>query len=273
MPGSLVCEWNAHMFSRDVERYPFHPQAAYRPNVSRLADDPLAVYLQHLDREGIDRAVLVHPEPYGDDHRLVLDCLAREPERLRGTCLFYPQDSEAPRKLAALVQQERRIVAVRFHAHRGKEQYLTSFADAGVRALWEAAGELGLIVELHIGPDYAAQAGAAIRAYPAVPVVIDHLAEPKLGNAVEYADVLALARFPNVYMKLSGLNHFATDASLYLGARPFTRLVVDHFGPQQIVWGSGTPQIVDAHLEHLSVADREQVKGGNIARLLGWTVR
>ncbi len=271
MPRSLVCEWNAHMFSRDVARYPFHPQASYRPDTSRLPNDPLAVYLQRMADEGIDRAVLVHPEPYGDDHRLVLDCLAREPERLRGTCLFYPQDPQAPAKLAALVQQERRIVAVRFHAHRGKEQYLTSLADPGVRALWEAAGELGLVVELHIGPDYAAQAGAAIRAYPAVPVLIDHLAEPKLGNAVEYADVLGLARFPNVFMKLSGLNHFASDPPLYLSARLFTRLVVDHFGPQQLVWGSGSPQIVDAHLEHLSGADRDKVKGGNLAGLLGWT--
>ncbi|MGH2353839.1 MAG: amidohydrolase family protein [Chloroflexota bacterium] len=264
----MIVEWNVHMFSRDQARYPFHPQAAYRPNVSRLADDPLVVYLQRMEQEGIDRAVLVHPEPYGDDHRLVRDCLQREPDRLRGTCLFYPKDPYAPRKLEDLVRQEPRIVALRFHAHRGKEQYLDSFADPGVRALWAKAGDLGLIVELHIGPNYAAQAGEAIRAFPAVPVVIDHLAEPKTGNAVEYADVLALARFDNVYMKLSGINHFAGDAPLYLSAKPFTRLVVDAFGPDHMVWGSGTPEMVDAHLEHLSAANREKVKGGNLARLL-----
>lgn len=267
----MIVEWNAHMFSRDVARYPFHPNAAYRPDPSRLADDPLAVYLERMAQEGIERAVLVHPEPYGDDHRLVLDCLAREPERLRGTALFYPKDPDAPRKLEALVRREPRIVAIRFHAHRGKEQYLDSFADAGVRALWEKAGELGLVVELHIGPNYAAQAGEAIAAYPQVPVLIDHLAEPKMGNAVEYADVLALAEFDNAYMKLSGLNHFASDGPLYLSAKRFTRLVADAFGPNRMVWGSGTPQIVDAHLEHLSSADREKVKGDNLARLLRWT--
>ena len=266
----MIVEWNAHMFSRDESRYPFHPRAAYRPQADRLPDDPLGEYLRRLDEAGIDRAVIVHPEPYGDDHRLVLDCLAREPERLRGTCLFYPDDPDGPRKLADLVQRERRIVAVRFHAHRGKEQYLSGFADPGVRALWERAGELGLMVELHIGPNYAAQSGEAIRAYPGVPVLIDHLAEAKLGTAVEYADVLALAHYPNVWMKLSGLNHFATDGPLYLSARPFTRLVIDRFGPDQLVLGSGSPQIVDAHLEHLPDAEREKVKGGNRARLLGW---
>jgi predicted TIM-barrel fold metal-dependent hydrolase len=258
------------MFARDSGRYPFHPQAAYRPNVERLPEDPLAEYLRRLDQEGIDRAVIVHPEPYGDDHRLVLDCLAREPQRLRGTALFYPKDPDAPRKLADLVAREPRIVAIRFHAHSGKEQYLDSFRDPGVRAQWAKAAELGLIVELHIGPNYAAQAGEAIREYPNVPVLIDHLAEPHLGNAVEYADVLALGRLPNVSMKLSGLNHFAKDAPLYESALPFTRLVADAFGPDQMVWGSGTPAIVDAHLAHLSAADRAKVKGGNIARLLRW---
>jgi predicted TIM-barrel fold metal-dependent hydrolase len=267
----VIVEWNAHMFSRDVARYPFHPQAAYRPNAARLDDDPLAAYLTRMADAGIDRAVLVHPEPYGDDHRLVLDCLAREPERLWGTCLFYPRDPDAPSKLAELVAREPRIVALRFHAHRGKEQYLESFADAGVRALWRQAAVLGLIVELHIGPNYAAQANEAIRAFPDTPVLIDHLAEPKLGTAVEFADVLELARHGNVYMKLSGLNHFAADEPLYTSALPFTRRVVEAFGPNRMVWGSGSPEIVDAHLARYDVADRANVKGGNLKRLLRLT--
>ena len=185
-----------------------------------------------------------------------------------GTSLFFPSDPDASRKLTDLVQQQPRIIATRFHAHRGKTSYLDSFADAGVVALWEAAAQLGLIVELHIGPDYAAQVVDLIKAHPQTTVLIDHLAEPKLGNAVEYMDVLALANFDNVYMKLSGLNHFATDAPLYTSALRFTRQVVDAFGPRRMVWGSGTPEIVDAHLSHLTPADRERVKGGNLARLL-----
>lgn len=264
----MVIEWNAHMFSRDVRKYPFHPRAVYTPDASRLTDDPLRDYLDRMDREGIGRAVLVHPEPYGDDHRLVLDCLRREPERLRGTCLFYPKDPEAPLKLKELVRQEPRLVAFRFHAHRGKEVYLDSFADGPVRDLWRTAGELGLVIELHIGPNYAAQVRDVVQEFPDFPVLIDHLAEPKMGNAVEYADVLDLGRFGNVIMKLSGLNHFAGDAPHYLSARSFTRRVVDAFGPDRMVWGSGSPGIVDAHLAHISDDDRDKVKGGNLARLL-----
>src|SRR5438128_996077 len=142
----MIVEWNTHVFSPDVARYPFHPDAAYRPGVSRAPADPLGAYLERMETAGIDRSVPVHPVPYGDDHRLVLDCLDREPERLRGTCLFYPKDRDAPRKLEELVARQPRIVALRFHGHRGKEMYLDSFSDPGVRALWEKAAALGLII-------------------------------------------------------------------------------------------------------------------------------
>lgn len=270
MASEPVIEWNAHIFSPDVQRYPFHPKATYQPDVSEQPADPLAAYLQHLDDEGIDKAVIVHPEPYGDHHALVLDCLQREPDRLKGTSLFYPRDPEAPKKLAALVRQEPRIVATRFHALKGNEKYLDSFADAGVRALWKQAVELDLIVELHIGPDYAVQAGEAIAAFPGCKVLIDHLAEPHLGTGVEYAHVLNLSRFPNVYMKLSGIQYFVEDGPLYESAKPFTKRVIEAFGPDRMVWGSGTPRIVDTHMQGYAAADIAKVKGGNIRRLLNW---
>ncbi|WP_373512929.1 amidohydrolase [Persicitalea sp.] len=270
-PPEPVIEWNAHIFSPDVKKYPLHPKAVYQPDVSIHPADPLAAYLKRLDEEGIDRAVIVHPEPYGDNHRLMLDCLKREPKRLRGTSLFYPKDPEAPAKLAALVKEEPHIVSTRFHAHRGKEDYLDTFADAGVRALWKKAHELGLVIELHIGPNYAQQAGEAIKAFPGCKVLIDHLAEPHMGTGPEFADVLDLAKYPNVYMKLSGLNHFAKDEPYYESALPFTSRVIKEFGPERLVWGSGSPKIVDVHLKGYSEKERAMVKGGNIRKLLGWS--
>lgn len=265
-----VIEWNAHIFSPDLTRYPIHPKAVYTPNVSVHPADPLAKYLQRLNEEGIDRAVIVHPEPYGDDHRLILDCLKREPNRLRGTSLFYPKDPKAPAKLSALVKQEPRMVSTRFHAHRGKENYLDTFADSGVRALWKQAVDLGLVIELHIGPNYARQAGETIKAFPGCKVLIDHLAEQHMGTPAEFADVLDLAQYPNVYMKLSGLNHFATDEPYYESALPFTSRVIKEFGPERVVWGSGTPKIVDIHMSGYSESKRASVKGGTIRKLLAW---
>ncbi len=266
----MIFEWNAHMFSSDTERFPFHPKAVYHPNIENLSADPLGEYLKRMEEVGIDRAILVHPEPYGDDHRLVLDCQGRELDRVRITSLFYPKDPDAVQKLANLVARQPKVISTRFHAHRGKEQYLDAFSDANVIALWEKAIDLKLIVELHIGPNYASQVDAVIADHPETVVLIDHLAEPHKGDPIEFADVLELARFDHVYMKLSGLNHFKKDAPLFESAKPFTKRVIEAFGPDRMVWGSGTPGIVDAHMAEYGEEDRAKVKGGNLARMTDW---
>ena len=270
----MIVEWNAHMFSSDVARFPFHPKAAYTPKVERLAADPLVAYRERMARVGMDRAVIVHPEPYGDDHRLILDCLAREPERLKGTCLFYPKDPDAVSKLVDLIQAHPRLIALRFHAHRGKEEYLDSFDDAGVRALWRKAAELGLVVELHIGPNYARQVAKRIAEFPQTPVLIDHMCEPQFGTAEEYEDVLALARFPNVTMKMSGLPHFSKEPEPYLDTKPLVVRVADAYGPDHMAWSSSSltagTELVDILLDHWSEVDRAKVKGANLARLAGF---
>jgi predicted TIM-barrel fold metal-dependent hydrolase len=266
----MIVEWNAHMFSSDRQRYPFFPTAVYTPSEERLATDPVGDYLRRMETVGIDRAVLVQPEPYGDDHRLVLDCLARDPNRLKATCLFLPKDPQAVRKMEALVASEPRIIAQRFHAHRGKEMYLDSFCDAPVRALWRRAGELGLVIELHIGPNYVRQAYDLAREYADYPVLIDHLAEPHLGTEAEYEDVLAMGGLPNVTMKLSGLTHFSREPEPHRDARDLVRRVADAFGPERLAWSSGSPAIVDALLDDWSDEDRARVKGLNLARLAGF---
>ena len=267
----MIVEWNTHVFSSDRQRYPFHPGAAYVPGEGRLSDDPLGDYLRRMDDVGIDRAVLVQPEPYGDDHRLVLDCLEREPARIKATCLFLPKDPDACNKMAELVANEPRIIALRFHAHRGKEGfYFDSFDDANVRAMWERGGELGLAIELHIGPNYGPQVARAVRDYPDFPVLIDHMAEPQFGTAEEYDDVLALARFPNVMMKMSGLTHFSKEGEPHLDTKPLVARVAEAFGPDRLAWSSGSPGIVEAMLAYWSEADRAKVRGGNLARLAGF---
>jgi predicted TIM-barrel fold metal-dependent hydrolase len=261
----MIVEWNEHMFSPDVERFPYQADAPYRPE---MTGDPLDAYTAHMEEEGIDRAVIVQPCPYWDDHRLLLDCLEREPERLRGTCLYRPKDPDAPAKMAELVARQSRIVACRFHGEGDrKAEPVARFAD-GVLALWRKALDLGLMIELHINSKYAPATAATLAQMPETILLIDHLAEPHTTDAVDFAAVLDLAAFDNVYMKLSGLGHFADDGPLFLSARPFTARVIDAFGPNNLVWGSGTPRIVDAHMATYAAADRQLVKGGNLERLL-----
>jgi predicted TIM-barrel fold metal-dependent hydrolase len=266
-----VIEWNQHMFSSDITRFPFSPRGTYKPDVARLSADPMADYQAHLKEFGIDRALFVHPEPYGDDHALVLDCLARtSPRQFKGTSMFFPKDDDAPAKLEALVKKEPRICSTRFHLHRGNTHYFTSFTEPGVRALWKKAVDLNLVVELDLGPNYARDAGAAIVAFPGCKVLIDHMCNPKTGMIWEYGDVLDLAKLPNVYMKISGMGYIANDAPYYESLLPFTSRLIREYGPERTVWSEGEPHIADVHMKGYSPADIAKVKGGNLQRLLNW---
>ena len=47
----MIIEWNVHMFSSDLQQYPFHPDAAYTPNPEVLSADPLADYIERMQTE------------------------------------------------------------------------------------------------------------------------------------------------------------------------------------------------------------------------------
>ena len=161
---------------------------------------------------------------------------------------------------ALVAEYSESLVAFRFHAHEGKQNYLDSFSDTNVRKLWRTAGEFGLIIKLHIGPDSAGQVAGLAREFPEFTVLVDHMAEAQYGSGPEFSDTIRLSELDNVYMKLSGLNHYATDELLFESVIPFSRCVVDSFGPDRMVLGSGSPEIVDTHLTHWSESDRGKSK-------------
>src|SRR5262245_18163399 len=70
---------------KDDKRFPYHEKAPSRP------DDPATPehLLKCMDGAGVDFAVVVHPEPYLDDHRYLEHCLEVGKKRLKGTCLFF----------------------------------------------------------------------------------------------------------------------------------------------------------------------------------------
>ena len=178
--------------------------------------------------------------------------------------------ADAPARLEALVKKEPRICSTRFHVHRGNTHYFDSFSEPGVRALWKKAVDLNLVVELDLGPNYARDAGAAIAAFPGCKVLIDHMCNPKTGMIWEYGDVLDLAKYPNVYMKMSGLGYMTDDKPDYQSQIPFTRRVIKEFGADRMVWSGDSPHIADVHMKGHSAADIAKVKGGNLQRLLNW---
>lgn len=120
----------------------------------------------------------------------------------------------------------------------------------------ESLGKFGYTYDLLIKPHQLEAAIEFVRALPSQPLVIDHLAKPYIqaGEREPWATQLsAIAQYPHVYCKLSGM---VTEAD-WRGWKPmdfqfYIRHILQVFGPKRVMFGSDWPVCLVA-------ADYEQV--------------
>jgi hypothetical protein len=94
-PAPLTIETHVHLF--DPERVPYAPDAPYKPAAYTLKD-----HVKLVEAASLAHSIIVHPEPYQDDHRYLEYCFAHEPRPgyFKGTCLFDPLREDTPRRCA-----------------------------------------------------------------------------------------------------------------------------------------------------------------------------
>ena len=282
--GGPLVETHIHLFAADLARFPFNP-VSYKP-----APNPVDGYVKFAVSAGIDRAVIVHPEPYQDDHRYLEYCFTREPSPMffKGTCLFDPIAPETPARMEALVKRNPgRIVALRIHEVRKPGEPPTvrgaikdrDLQSPAMRATWRKAGELGLAIQMHFLPHFAPAIGELAARFPGIPVVLDHLARGGQGTPADYAHVLELARLPRVYMKYSGVNYSSHQPYPFADVKPLVHRAFDAFGPDRIVLGDlghnfsefqKQMRLFDIMFDFASARDRAAIRGGNALALFRW---
>jgi predicted TIM-barrel fold metal-dependent hydrolase len=266
-----VVDTHVHCFAgRGDDRFPYHPNAPYRPDAPATPEQ----LLRAMDAAGVDHAVIVHPEPYQDDHRYLEHCLAAAPKRLKGTCLFFADRPDAPARLKELAGRCA-LIAVRVHAYAPER--LPPFGKPELTALWRQAADLGLAVQLHFEPRYAPPLEPLIQAFPNTTVLIDHLGRPFQGTPEEHERVVRWARFPNTVLKLSAVP--VPEQYPHRDVRPFVRRLAEAFGPGRMMYGGGFHAGADGAgyraerervarlLDGFSEADQAAVLGGTAARL------
>jgi len=282
-PPGLLIDTHIHLF--DPQRFPYHANATYRP-----AAQPLENYLEFARQAKIDHVVIVHPEPYQDDHRYLEYCFAHEPSRLffKGTCLFDPVAPDTPARLEALVKKlPGRIVAMRVHATEDpKKPPTTSGAirdrDLGSPAMlatWRKAHSLGLAIQMHFIPAYAPRIYKLAAELRDMPVILDHMGRRGEGTEAEYAEVLRLAGLPRVSMKYSGVEYSSKQPYPHADVKPLVRRLFDAFGPDRLIWGGlgmnmaafeRQRAMLEQMFDFATEADRARIRGLTAAKLYGF---
>jgi predicted TIM-barrel fold metal-dependent hydrolase len=280
-PGVLV-DTHVHLFAGDEARFPLHPNSPYKP-----AAQPLEQYVEFVRQARIDHTIIVHPEPYQDDHRYLEYCFEHEPSRgfFKGTCLFDPIAPETPGRMEALVKKlGGRIVALRVHETQDPKLPPTTtgairdrdMKSPAMLATWRKAHTLGLAIQMHFIPCYAPQIRALAAQLKEMPVLLDHLGRSAQGTPAEYEEVLRLAELPRVYMKFSGVGYSSKAGYPYRDVQPLVKRIFQAFGADRILWGGlgmdmGQFEKQSAMFEEMfafaSEADRAKIRGLNALRL------
>jgi len=110
----------------------------------------------------------------------------------------------------------------------------------GLRAVADA----GLVYDLIVRPHQLAAATDAAAAVPGMTFVLDHGGKPPIsGGALDpwASDLRALAGWPNVVCKLSGLVTEASSGTPVSEFAPYVDVILNAFGPDRIMFGSDWP--------------------------------
>jgi L-fuconolactonase len=284
---SPVIDVHMHVWSDDPVKFPFaHPyDPMFAPPKIPASLDRV---VKEMDEHGVTHCVLVQTISHGWDNRYLFHCLKTEPKRFRGQGLIDPTDPQVAKKLA-LVMKEPGMAGVRFSPmyYQGKDDWLNAAASD---ALWQKAEELGAVFNFFIASDQLPKLDDMVRRHPKVKVVIDHLARVDLTKkdpGPEIKKLLALAKHPNVYVKVSELMILSPSKEYpYRDTFPLVKEVYDAFGPDRLLWGTGFPgatraqadrpslreelALIQREIRFFTAADRAKILGANAAKLWGF---
>jgi predicted TIM-barrel fold metal-dependent hydrolase len=274
----MIIDGHTHLFSLDTERYPLgDPESTYRP----AADGSGDVLKKEMDAAGVDRALTITAGFYGWDNSTTMDTLEGREDWLAAGVLVDPAGENGPDQLTALVDRGASGIRIQRHLF-----YHRDLDDPISTPLWQRAGDLGLTVDINAShPEYGAVENR-IREFPNTRFILDHCGYVSADLAPKeniVAPAVALARYPNVYAKLSFLPLASVEAFPFRDVHWMVRELVDAFGPERCLFGTNFPQaqysphvtygqIVELFREaiDLTQSEREWILGGTAANLWRW---
>lgn len=262
---------------------PFDYRWLDEPHHAPIRRDFLPADLEpRLKAAGIERSVFVQTQHNLDESLWVLE-MARAHPFIAGVVGWVDLASPACEDQVLAMKRHAKFVGVR-HITQGEPDddfIVRPDVVRGLKVLEKHRVPFDLLFYVkHL--NHAATLG---RMLPELPMVIDHLAKPRIRGRVTddwLPNFRAAAACPNIVCKLSGMITEAdwkawTPADL----TPYIDAALDCFGPDRLMFGSDWPvselagtyqQVVDAvavRIGKLSAAEQDAIWGGTAQRFYG----
>jgi predicted TIM-barrel fold metal-dependent hydrolase len=233
---------------------------------------------------GVDAAVIHPPSTLGEAmNALAVDAVRHHPEKF---CILGNFDLQSPDRLDIVKNWRQRpgMLGFRFTFNQPHQQ--SWWTDGSLDWFWSACEQEGLPIGLLAG-GHMADLGKIAERHPGLKLHIDHYGRGGgSGSGTDDAaftnlgEMLALAAYPNVALKLSGAPSYSSHPYPYRNIHTYIRQIFDAFGPQRCFWGTDITrmpcsyrQCVTMFTEELSwlqERDQELVMGDAICDWLGW---
>src|SRR5665213_1014300 len=223
---------HVHVWKHDP-KFPFAAGAHPPPE-----DASAEMLLDLMKANDVSKTVIIQVIHYKWDNSYLADVLKRYPRTFRGVCRVNPEDPAAPDHLSRLTEEQG------FHGVR-----LSPSANPDgdwikgplMPPLWKRCVQLKvpMTVLLPVGriPDIV----PLIEANPDLTVVIDHQADSPLGQPEKLDLLLALQRYPRVFVKISHMWSLSKQPYPYADAQVQVKRLCDKFGAHRLMWGTDWP--------------------------------
>jgi predicted TIM-barrel fold metal-dependent hydrolase len=272
----LIVDSQVHIWGANTPERPW--PARHQPH----KPEPITaeMLLAEMKAAGVDRCVLVPPSWEGERNDICLAAATKYPERFAVMGRFDPEDPASRAKLPGWRSQPG-MLGLRFTFHRPLLRPLLT--EGRVDWLWGEAEAAGVpIMTLALHADMPLLDRVAER-HPGLRLTIDHLALTTGKDDEAFRDigkVLALAKRPNVAVKVSCLPHYTTESYPFRGLHERIRRVYDAFGPRRMFWGSDLSRLPCSYRESLTylseeipwltASDKEWILGRGVCEWIGW---
>ncbi len=235
-----------------------------------------------MDQHGVQGAVLVPPSWNGWDNQYSQDAAVAQPKRFAVMGRFNFEAPDAPHRLRTWRDQPG-MAGARFFIQGSP---WVNLLNTEYKWVWEIAEETRLPVMAHI-PGNIAGFEPILAQFPDLRLIIDHAGRHPRGAQDEgawadKADLLALARYKNVGVKVSSLPCFSTEAYPFKNLHSHIRSMYDQFGPQRMMWGSDKTRLTCSYAENIQLftealsflnsEDKEWIMGRALATALDWEI-
>jgi 2-pyrone-4,6-dicarboxylate lactonase len=235
-PPPDAWDTHAHIFGPS-DKFPYAPGRGYTP-----PDAPVDRYVALLDQLGFAHGVLVQGNAHGYDNRVLLDALARFPQRLRGVAITDTRI--APGTLREWHKLGMRGLRFHLFSEAGKPGYVRGVGLDVFEVFRSTMRDLGWVMQIFCDWRLMSDLAATFREIAReMPVIVDHMLHIPAALGVDDANfqaLLGLVGEGHVHAKVSAPYRLSDQFPDYPDARPFHETLL-RANPGRLLWGTDWP--------------------------------